>query len=242
MWGTILALAALSLLVNGTSLPLHNGTYVLQGGLVAVTSNGLRVAEFNSTPGVWDFRIYQVGEVVIITAASGVNLSLRGVWDYPFSNGLVAYVEACLGHGGPPLAVQLWQGTTPIQVPGIVSLVQYSNTSCGWLLSIDGNSSELEYLTYFNQYSWTTFEVAGANWTMAIVLGEAGGGLGTSVSPPVQVSGVAGTLGVGRGVSYIPLIVSTAALALALVVELGRGRGDRSAEVRQAGANLRLSV
>ncbi len=130
--------------------------------------------------------------------------------------------------------IDVWQGTTPVEVPGVGSLLECSPSGCGRLISIEGNSTELAYLTYFNQYSWTAFELECRNWSVVVVLGEAQGPTEASATPLISANGSITALRASHGASCIPLIVSTAALALALVVEIDGRRGAGGAEVRQA--------
>jgi hypothetical protein len=99
-------------------------------------------------------------------------------------------------------------------------LITSSPAPCGEDLLIQGNSTMFSYLTYFNQYSWTAFELSGGNWTLAVILGEVSNQTTATTLPPLTISTQQHRLTVGPDVGkYVPLIISAAALALAAVAE-----------------------
>ncbi|MGC9072113.1 MAG: hypothetical protein ACP5HK_05400 [Acidilobus sp.] len=221
-------LLTLILITNGGSVTLHNGTLALPKGPVIITlGSGLGVAEFNSTASTWYFNITKIGRTVAVIGTSGVRASLIGVWVSPFANGLMASVELCANSSSPPAQVYLWQGTTEVKgVPGANLLVNFSRSSCGERLLIRGNSTELSYLTYFTEYSWTTFEVTGGNWSVVVTLGEASQSASSAPPPAALTTPYGFGEGAWSSMTYVPLIISGVALAIALVSEIAGRRGD----------------
>ncbi|NAZ39078.1 MAG: hypothetical protein GU345_03490 [Acidilobus sp.] len=216
-------LLTLTLLAQGTSIHVVNGTVVhLPGGPVVIAYPvGQKVATFNATQGKWTFRIYEEGPIVITLASSNVSVGLRKVWYAPFEGGYVASVEVCVNATQAPNLTGLWEGMSGVQgVPGLSVLITSSPAPCGEDLLIQGNNTMFSYLTYFNQYSWTAFELSGGNWTLAVILGEVSNQTTATTLPPLTISTQQHRLTVGPDVGkYVPLIISAAALALAAVAE-----------------------
>ncbi len=239
MWAVPLILASLGLIARGLSAQLHNGTYSLPGGLTVIRYGAVAVAEFNVTAGLWHFNVTAKGPVVVIVGSSGVDVRLVGIWYTGFSSGLTAYSMLCLNTSAPPTSLEVWQGTTPVEVPGLNLSLESSPSSCGEQIVIDGNSTEFSYLTYFTQDSWTSFDIEGRNWSVVLVLGEAFASLPSSNATHIVTVGLnAALISVSSPSTYVPLIISTVALALALVAEIdGRGGGGVAQE-REAGAHL----
>jgi len=216
-------LLTLTLLAQGTSIHVVNGTVVhLPGGPVVIAYPvGQKVATFNATQGKWAFRIYEEGPIVITLASSNVSVGLRKVWYAPFEGGYVASVEVCVNATQAPNLTGLWEGMSGVQgVPGLSVLITSSPAPCGEDLLIQGNSTMFSYLTYFNQYSWTAFELSGGNWTLAVILGEVNNQTTETTLPSLTILTQQHRLAVGPDViKYVPLIISAAALALAAVAE-----------------------
>jgi len=133
----------------------------------------------------------------------------------------VASVEVCVNATQAPNLTGLWEGMSGVQgVPGLSVLIKSSPAPCGEDLLIQGNSTMFSYLTYFNQYSWTTFELSGGNWTLAVILGEVSNQTTETTLPSLTILAQQHRLTMGPDViRYVPLIISAAALALAAVAE-----------------------
>jgi len=216
-------LLTLTLLAQGTTVHVVNGTvvYLPEGPVVVMYPVGQKVAIFNVTQGKWAFRVYEEGPIVITLASSGVGGELRRVWYAPFEGGYVASVEVCVNATQAPNLTGLWEGMNEVQgVPGLSVLITSSPAPCGEDLLIQGNSTMFSYLTYFNQYSWTAFELSGGNWTLAVILGEVNNQTTETTLPSLTILTQQHRLAVGPDViKYVPLIISAAALALAAVAE-----------------------
>ncbi|WP_048812694.1 hypothetical protein [Acidilobus saccharovorans] len=232
-----LLLLTMLILIGNSSVAVQNSTITLASPqLAALRVNGVDVTYVSLPAGSSKITTYYQARGLVLITISNASLKLINVSPTYVQSlgGWTADVTLCVNSSNASLA-GIWQGSSYVNasgIPGLESIINGSEASCGHIVEFEGNLPEFQLVTYFTNSTWLSVLLRGDGWYANIVLGGLTNGPSAhhtqpqGLPPPIYVSpGSGGGEALGKDLlegPYVLLIISLLALTTSLVVERGR--------------------